>query len=60
MIKLAQILTLRPSRRLTWLITELTLLYGMDIITKPIWHETSNETFGLLDFLILGVRLSDS
>jgi len=36
--------------------TELQLLYGFDVITKPIWHKTSHETFGLLDFLILGVR----
>ena len=46
------------------LMTELQVLYGLDVglglITKPIWHETSHETFGLLDFLILGVRLSDS
>ena len=46
----------------TWkanaLMTELPLLNGLDVglITKPSRH----ETFGLLDFLILGVRLSDS
>jgi len=42
----------------TWkakaLMIELPLLYGLDVITKPISHETSHETFGLLDFLILG------
>ena len=36
--------------------TELQLLYCLDVITKPIWHEISHETFGLLEFLILGVR----
>ena len=44
----------------TWeanvLMTELQLLYGLDVITKLIRHMTSRETFGLLDFLILGVR----
>ena len=52
------------------LMTELQLVYGLDVITKPIWHETFGlldflilgvrQTFGLLDFLILGVWLSDS
>src|SRR6218665_864964 len=34
------------------LMTEIPLLYGLDVITKQIWHETSHETFGLLDVLI--------
>ena len=38
--------------------TKLPLLYGLDVITNPILHEISHETFGLLDFLILGVRLT--